>query len=84
MYLDQYRHMNHDMATEGPLRRVTANVPAKLLKEAMKASKVGLTDTLVEGLRLVRRRRAYEKALALRGKIKLHIDLDQARERPHH
>jgi len=41
----------------------------------------GITETLVEGLRLVRRARAYEKARALRGKIRLTIDLDESRER---
>ena len=47
----------------------------------MEVTHKGITETLVEGLRQVRRRRAYEKAMALRGKIKLDIDLDSARER---
>jgi hypothetical protein len=42
----------------------------------------GITETLVAGLDLVRRTRAYRTAMALRGKIKLKIDLDEARERP--
>jgi len=62
-------------------KRITANLPKDLLEEAMKVTKRGITETLVEGLRQVRRRRAYEKAMALRGKIKLDIDLDSARER---
>ena len=41
----------------------------------------GITETLVEGLQLVRQTRAYEKALALRGKLKLRIDLEESRER---
>jgi len=62
-------------------RRVTANLPGQLLQEAMKVTGKGITGTLVEGLRLVRRSRAYEKAMALRGKVKLAIDLDASRER---
>jgi len=62
-------------------RRVTANLPGQLLEEAMEVTGKGITETLVEGLRLVRRARAYEKAMALRGKINLSIDLDASRER---
>jgi hypothetical protein len=47
----------------------------------MEVTGKGITETLVEGLRLVRRARAYEKAMALRGKVNLSIDLDVSRER---
>jgi hypothetical protein len=62
-------------------RRITANLPAQLLEDAMEVTGRGITETLVEGLRLVRRARAYEKAMALRGKVHLSIDLDASRER---
>jgi hypothetical protein len=62
-------------------RRITANLPADLLDEAMRTSGKGITETLVAGLRLVRARRAYDKAMALRGKLHLDIDLDVSRER---
>ena len=62
-------------------RRITANVPEDLLHEAMRVTGTGITDTLVAGLRLVRRSRAYETAMGLKGKIRLSIDLDQSRER---
>ena len=62
-------------------RRVTANLPKDLLEEAMKVTKKGITETLVEGPDQVRRRSAYEKAMALRGKITLDIDLDESRGR---
>ena len=62
-------------------RRITANLPERLLEEAMEVTGKGITETLVEGLRLVRRARAYEKAMALRGKVNLSIDLDTSRER---
>ena len=60
---------------------MTANLPEDLLKDAMEASGKGITDTLVAGLRLVRQSRAHGKAMALRGKITLDIDLDDSRER---
>src|SRR5262245_1817405 len=60
---------------------ITANLPDKLLREAMEVTGKGITDTLVEGLRRVRRTRAFAKAQALRGKIALKIDLEESRER---
>ena len=62
-------------------RRITANLPGELLDEAMKVTGKGITDTLVEGLKLVRRTRAYEKAMAVRGKVHLDVNLDVSRER---
>lgn len=62
-------------------RRVTANLPGDLLEDAMGVTGKGITDTLVTGLRLVRKRRAYEKAMALRGRVHLKVDLDESRER---
>lgn len=64
------------------VKRVTVNLPAELLSEAERVTGKGITETLVEGLRLVARRRAYAKAIALRGKLDLDIDLGASRERP--
>lgn len=63
------------------VKRVTANLPAGLLEQAMETTGKGITETLTEGLELVRRTRAYRKALDLRGKIELEIDLEVSRER---
>jgi len=62
-------------------RRITANIPAGLLAEAMKVTGKGITETLVDGLERVRQLRAYQKAIALRGKVRLDIDLEESRER---
>jgi len=62
-------------------RRVTANLPEDLLQDAMEVTGKGITETLVEGLRLVRRARGYEKAMALRGKLRLQIDVEESRTR---
>ncbi|MBI2058355.1 MAG: hypothetical protein HYT87_01155 [Nitrospirae bacterium] len=64
------------------VRRVTANLPAELLSEAQEVTKKGITETLVHGLKLVRRSRAYEKAMALKGKIHLDLNIDELRGRP--
>jgi len=63
-------------------RRITANLPGAILDEAMGVTGKGITETLVTGLDLVRRTRAYPKAMALRGKIHLKVDLAASRERP--
>jgi hypothetical protein len=41
----------------------------------------GITETIVTGLRLVRRARAWERAMALKGKIRLEVDRATSRER---
>lgn len=63
------------------IRRITANLPGDLLDEAMHATGRGITDTLVEGLERLRRADAYHKAMALKGRVRLTIDLQSSRER---
>lgn len=62
-------------------KRITANLPEELLQEAMETTGKGITDTLTEGLELLRRTRAYRKAMRLKGALDLEIDLDESRER---
>jgi hypothetical protein len=62
-------------------KRVTMNLPADLLDDAMSATGGGITETVVEGLEQIRRRRAWERAKTLRGKLTLEIDLESSRER---
>lgn len=64
-------------------KRVTVNLPDALLREAELVTGLGITETLVEGLKLLAQRRAYTKALELRGKLDLKLDLDASRERTH-
>lgn len=63
------------------VRRITANLPEELLRDAMEVTGKGITDTIVEGLDHLRRSGAYKAALALKGKIQLEIDLERSRER---
>ncbi len=68
------------MAREA-IKRVTVNLPADLLKEAEEATGQGITGTILQGLRLIKVRRAYTKALKLRGKLDLRVDIETSRER---
>ncbi len=76
MYGDMYLDMN--------TRRVTANLPADLVEEACRTTGKGITDTLVQGLLLVRRSGAARIAARLKGKLRLNIDVDASRERARH
>jgi hypothetical protein len=62
-------------------RRVTAKLPANLLQEAMAVTGKGITETLIEGLKLVRRTGAFRQAMRLRGRLQLDVDLEESRER---
>lgn len=62
-------------------RRITANLPADLLDQAMQTTGRGITETIVEGLERVRRADAYRKAMALKGRLRLKVDLAASRER---
>ena len=66
------------------IRRITANLPAKLLEDACGVTGRGITETLVLGLERVRRSAAAGKARSLKGKLRLEIDLDISRERSRH
>jgi len=71
----------HDERMYEGTKRVTANLPSDLLHTAQEVTGKGITETLVDGLRLLRRSRAYEKGMALKGKIRLVINVESSRER---
>lgn len=78
MYHDMYKRMT----SKPKIRRVTANLPAELLEEACHVSGAGVTETITQGLCLVKRGGALAKASRLRGRLKLELDLQASRERP--
>jgi hypothetical protein len=47
----------------------------------MRATGRGITETIVEGLERLKRADAYRKAMALKGKVQVSVDLDGSRER---
>jgi hypothetical protein len=74
--------MHHRVALE--TRRVTANLPVKLVDDACHVTGRGITETLVAGLERVKRSAAAAKARALKGKLRLTIDIETSRERARH
>jgi hypothetical protein len=65
---------------EGPAKKITANLPAKLLANAQKATGLGITETLVAGLRELERAQKRSALRGLRGQIRFELDLDKTRE----
>jgi len=63
------------------VRRITANLPEDLLRDAMRVTGKGITGTIISGLSLIRQTRVYDRAMRLRGKVRLTIDLNESRER---
>jgi hypothetical protein len=61
-------------------RRVP-NLPAEIINTGMAVRGRGVTETTGEPLAQVQHRRFYERAAALRGKIVLSVDVDEARGR---
>jgi hypothetical protein len=74
--------MNHRAGLE--TRRVTANLPVKLVADACHVTGLGITETLVTGLERVKRSAAAAQARALKGKLRLTIDVETSRERARH
>ena len=65
------------------IKRATVNLPDALLREATALTGAGITETIIQGLELIRRSKAYDTARSLKGKLNLTIDLDASRERSH-
>lgn len=55
------------MATD---RKITVQVPMRLLEKAQQASGTGITQTVRTGLQLVAASRAYARLRQLRGKVR--------------
>ncbi len=56
-------------------QKITAHVPVDLLREAQAATGKGITETVCRGLALVATAKAAEDLRALRGKVRLDLDL---------
>jgi len=63
------------------IKRSTVNLPSELLNEAISATGLGITETIVRGLELIKKSAAYETAMSMKGKLELNIELDKSRER---
>jgi len=61
-------------------RKITVEIEEDLVDRALRSSGEGVTATVRQGLELVAAGRAYEGLRALRGKIRLSLDLARLRE----
>ena len=61
-------------------RKITVHVPEDLLARAQGSTGAGITETVRRGLQLVAASETYRKLRALRGKVKIAVDLDELRE----
>ena len=60
------------------------NLPPDLLAAARAYTGKGITETVVDGLEMLRRRKAAEGLTRLAGKLPIEVDLDVSRERARH
>ena len=58
------------ISTMNAARKITVEVPEKLLEQAQEASGKGITQTVRTGLQLVAASRSYARLRELRGKVK--------------
>jgi len=63
----------------GEMRKITVEVPEKLLASAQAFTGEGVTGTVREGLRRLASIRAQQEARKLRGKVKFSMTLDELR-----
>jgi hypothetical protein len=61
------------------VKKITANIPAKLLEQAQEATGLGITETLVAGLEELERARKRSALRMLRGKVRFELDLAKTR-----
>ena len=62
-----------------PSRKVTVNLPARTLENAMRATGKGLTSTIVEGLEEIERRAKRSALRRLKGKVRFDLVLEETR-----
>lgn len=60
-------------------KKITVQLPEQLLEDALKASGENLTETIRQALTLIAASKAYKDLRALRGKVKLGINLTELR-----
>ncbi|HTB17889.1 MAG TPA: hypothetical protein VK708_07215 [Bryobacteraceae bacterium] len=61
----------------GPARKITIEIPEKLLEKAQEATGSGITQTVRTGLQLVAATETYDRLRGLRGKVKFSLTLEE-------
>jgi len=62
------------------VKKITVNLPAKLLEQARETTGLGITETIVVGLEEIERRRKRSALRALRGSVRFELDLAETRK----
>ena len=62
-----------------PVKKITANIPAKLLRKAQDTTGLGITDTLIAGLEELERSHRRSVLRGLRGRVEFDLDLESTR-----
>lgn len=62
-----------------PVKKVTVNLPTQLLARARENTGLGITETIVRGLEELDRQQKRSALRALRGAIRVELDLDKTR-----
>ena len=62
-----------------PIKKVTVNIPERVLEKATRITGLGITPTIIEGLREIERRDKRSALRALRGKVRFELDLEKTR-----
>jgi hypothetical protein len=60
-------------------RKITVNVPVRVLDNAVRVTGKGVTMTVIEGLEELDRRAKRSALRALRGKIRFELNLEETR-----
>ena len=60
-------------------RKITVEVPEKLLDSAQQLTGLGITGTVTEGLKRLASQRAQRELRKLRGKVKFSLSVDEMR-----
>ena len=63
------------------LRKIATNIPDELLKEAVKATGLNQTATIIEGLKELIARERRAQLLRLKGTMELDLNHDNVRQR---
>ncbi len=61
-------------------RKITVEVPAKLLDKAQRASGAGITQTVRAGLQLMAASEAYAQLLQFRGKVRFSRSVEELKD----
>jgi hypothetical protein len=63
------------------LKKISTNIPERLLKKACSITNLNQTEALIAGLRELIAQQDRKAIVALKGKVKIDINLDEVRQR---